>query len=88
VDPVGVDPTHGIIEGIVAAPSPQSWRLVVERHGFVRSGHGSDDVEPLVSKDRNTTKLVTLGEMAKRHKINLDQDTLVMKKQARYCTHL
>lgn len=57
--------------------------------GIVRSGHDSDDVERLLSpKDQKGSKLVTLGEMAKRHKINLNQDTLVMKKQARYCTHL
>ena len=56
--------------------------------GFVEGGHDSDDVVPLVAPDHSTSKLVTLGEMAKRHKINLERDTLVMEKKARYCTHL
>ena len=56
--------------------------------GFVKSGHDPNDVEPLLSDDRSGTKLITLGELAKKHKINLNADTLVMKKKARYCTHL
>jgi hypothetical protein len=56
--------------------------------GFVRSGHDSTEVEPLVSDDRNVEGLVTLGQLAKKHKINLNADTLVMEKKARYCTHL
>lgn len=57
--------------------------------GFVREGDASDDVQKLVCEDKNTKgKLVTLGEMCKKHKINLEADTLVMEKQARYCTRL
>lgn len=56
--------------------------------GFVRSGHDSTEVEPLVSDDRNVKGLVTLGQLAKKHKINLNADTLVMEKKARYCTYL
>lgn len=55
--------------------------------GVVRDGHVADDVEPLVSKDQKNRTL-TLGELAKKHKINLEADTLVMEKKARYCTHL
>ena len=56
--------------------------------GFVKGGHDADDDIPLEAPERNTAKLVTLGEMAKRHKINLEKDVLVMEKKARYCTHL
>jgi len=57
--------------------------------GFVRGGHDSSDIEPLVAKDHSgSNKKITLKEMAKRHGINLEKDTLVMEKQARYCTHL
>ena len=56
--------------------------------GFVKGGHDPNDVEPLLSGDRSGTKLITLGELAKKHRIDLNADTLVMKKKARYCTHL
>ena len=56
--------------------------------GVVRHGNDSSNVEPLVSKDRRTDRVVNLGELAKAHKIDLDLDTLVMEKKARYCTHL
>ena len=57
--------------------------------GFVQSGHDSDDVVLLVSNDKKAGRtLLTLGELARKHKINLEADTLVMEKQARYCTHL
>jgi site-specific DNA-cytosine methylase len=55
-------------------------------HGFVRNGRKASDVEPLTSN--KSSKLVTLGQMAKQHGINLDRDMLVMEKKARYCTHL
>ena len=56
--------------------------------GVVRAGHVASDVEPLVSDDRNVRGKVTLGQLAKKHKINLEADTLVIEKKARYCTHL
>jgi site-specific DNA-cytosine methylase len=56
--------------------------------GFVRHGHESSDVKRLSASSNKSSKLVTLGEMAKRHGINLDRDTLVMEKKARYCTRL
>jgi site-specific DNA-cytosine methylase len=54
--------------------------------GFVRNGRKASDVEPLTSN--KSSELVTLGQMAKQHGINLDRDMLVMEKKARYCTHL
>lgn len=58
--------------------------------GFVKHGHNANDIVPLVSdsKDASANKLITLGQLAKKHKINLKADTLVMVKKARYCTHL
>jgi len=55
--------------------------------GFVKAGRRAGDVTPLVAtkKEKDT---VTLGQLAKRHGINLEADTLVMVKKARYCTHL
>ena len=55
--------------------------------GFVKGGSNANNVKPLVSDDKKS-KVITLGQMAKKHNINLDQDTLVMEKKARYCTHL
>lgn len=54
--------------------------------GILRYGHDSSDVQPLVDEGGN--RVVTLYELAKMHKIDLEQDTLVMEKKARYCTHL
>ena len=56
--------------------------------GFVKEGHASGDVEPLVAIDQQAGTLVTLGQLARRHGINLDGDILVVEKKARYCTHL
>jgi hypothetical protein len=56
--------------------------------GFVRGGQDASNVQPLVSDDRNVKGLITLGQMARKHGINLRADTLVMEKQARYCTKL
>lgn len=55
--------------------------------GFVREGHDPNDIEELRSSEMVKGN-VTLGQMAKKHKINLNADTLVMEKKARYCTHL
>lgn len=55
--------------------------------GFVKEGHDSNDIERLVAPEK-TTKIISLGELAKRHNINLKGDILVMEKKARYCTHL
>uniref|UniRef100_A0A7S4I449 Helicase ATP-binding domain-containing protein n=1 Tax=Odontella aurita TaxID=265563 RepID=A0A7S4I449_9STRA len=64
--------------------------------GFVRgSGGDPSDVIDLYADDKALKKkkkkkegLITLGEMAKCHKINLNDDTLVLFKKARYRTHL
>jgi len=62
--------------------------------GFVKGRHDdSDDAEliPLVRSDnkkKGTKSIITLGQMAKHHGIDLEQDTLVLYKKARYCTHL
>lgn len=55
--------------------------------GFVKDGHDANDIQPLVSREK-TKKIISLDELAKRHKINLEGDILVMEKKARYCTHL
>lgn len=58
--------------------------------GFVRGGHKASDIERLVAskEDAKVGAQITLGQLAKKHKINLEKDTLVMEKQARYCSHL
>lgn len=54
--------------------------------GFVKGGHDAKEVIPMKAKSHD--KKVTLGELAKRHKINLEEDTLVVEKRTKYCTHL
>jgi hypothetical protein len=54
--------------------------------GFVKGGHDANDVIPVKATQRD--KRITLGELAKRHKINLNEDTLVVNKRTAYCTHL
>jgi hypothetical protein len=58
--------------------------------GFVRGGHKASDIESLVASkdDAKASAQISLGQLAKKHKISLEKDTLVMVKQARYCTHL
>mmetsp|Transcript_18227 Transcript_18227/g.26821 ORF Transcript_18227/g.26821 Transcript_18227/m.26821 type:complete len:2370 (-) Transcript_18227:73-7182(-) len=57
--------------------------------GFVKEGQSARNVVTIKSKSKKSgNKFVTLGQMAKEHKINLNTDTLVMRKKARYCTHL
>ena len=56
--------------------------------GYVRGGHDATNVKPLLSDEKKVTGLINLGQLAKKHNINLQQDTLVMVKKARYCTHL
>jgi len=56
--------------------------------GFVKEGSLSSDVIPLVPEDKSIGKDLTLGQLAKKHKINLNKDTLILEKKARYCTHL
>ena len=56
--------------------------------GFVKFGDNPKNVTPLRHKGKNTSNLLTLKEIAKLHGINLNKDTLVMEKKARYCTHL
>lgn len=54
--------------------------------GFVRIAD-SDLVRPITSSASEGSS-VTLGQLAKLHKINLDKDVLVMDKETSYCTHL
>ena len=54
--------------------------------GFVKGGDEASNVRPL--KAPVASKRITLGEIAKKHKINLETDTLVLKKKARYATRL
>lgn len=56
--------------------------------GFVKGGDDANKVRPLLCDGPIPTKFVTLGELAKRHRINLEADILVLEKQARYCTRL
>ena len=56
--------------------------------GVVRGGDDPNHVQSLEDKQSNTGKTVTLGELAKKHAINLEKDTLVIEKKARYRTHL
>ena len=58
--------------------------------GFVASGCSADDVTAMKAPEewRGKRKTVSLKEMAKKHGIDLDADTLVLEKKARYCTHL
>ena len=55
--------------------------------GFVREDHDPNDIEELRSDDK-VKGMLSLGQLARKHKINLEADTLVMEKKARYCTHL
>ncbi len=54
--------------------------------GFVKGGHNAKDVIPIRAQKQD--KLVTLGELAKKHKIDMNEDTLVVEKSTKYCTHL
>ena len=56
--------------------------------GFVRDGDDPNNVQALQSSKSNKGKVLTLGELAKKHDIDLDCDLLVIEKKARYCTHL
>jgi len=57
--------------------------------GFVRGDDDPSNVQPMKSsKKSDIGKIVTLGQLAEKHGIELDEDILVMEKQARYCTHL
>lgn len=56
--------------------------------GFVKGNSDTTKVMPLVSHDKKSKGFINLGQLAKKHKINLNEDILVMEKKARYCTHL
>jgi len=56
--------------------------------GYVRGGASSSDVIPLSPGKKCVGEDVSLGQLAKKHKINLNNDTLILEKKARYCTHL
>jgi site-specific DNA-cytosine methylase len=60
--------------------------LLVE--GFVQGDDEPDNVQPLTAKKSDKNKILTLGQLAKEHGINLNEDILVMEKRARYCTYL
>ena len=56
--------------------------------GFVRGDDEPDNVQPLTAKKSDMNKVLNLGQLAKEHGIDLEEDILVMEKKARYCTHL
>jgi hypothetical protein len=56
--------------------------------GFIREGRNTKDVKPIISdRSKNGTEL-SLRKLSEIHGINLDGDTLVLEKKARYCTQL
>jgi hypothetical protein len=55
--------------------------------GVCRKGRSST-LESLVADRSMIGKEVNLGQLAKTHRINMDEDTLVLEKKARYCTYL
>ncbi len=57
--------------------------------GYVKGGRDSSRVVPLVLPGKESVgKDFSLGELAKKHKIKLNEDTFILEKKARYCTHL
>mmetsp|Transcript_16535 Transcript_16535/g.18851 ORF Transcript_16535/g.18851 Transcript_16535/m.18851 type:complete len:2158 (+) Transcript_16535:163-6636(+) len=56
--------------------------------GFVKEGSASSNVLSLSAESNSIGKDVTLGQLAKLHHVNLNKDTLVLEKKARYSTHL
>ena len=54
--------------------------------GFIKNGKSAKNLQKLLAQDKSGKKYITLKELAKKHKINLEEDTLVMEKKARYCT--
>ena len=56
--------------------------------GFVRADDEPDNVQPLKAKKSDENRILNLGQLAKEHGIDLEEDILVMEKKARYCTHL
>lgn len=65
--------------------------------GFMKGE--STEVRPLIAskkarelalknKKKDEVPMITLGQLAKEHNINLEMDTLVLEKKARYHTHL
>jgi len=71
-----------------AVPRQVGIRAGAIVQGFVKGGHDPSDVIKLVSETRNAGGNLTLGQLARKHKINLEADILVMEKKAHYCTHL
>ncbi|KAL7543053.1 hypothetical protein ACHAXR_012745 [Thalassiosira sp. AJA248-18] len=56
--------------------------------GFVRGDDDPSNVQPLKASSKKSGKIVTLGQLAEVHGIDLEEDILVMVKKARYRTHL
>lgn len=56
--------------------------------GFVRGDDDPNEIQPLMCKHSSKGKIISLGELAKKHDIDLENDILVTEKKARYCTHL
>ena len=56
--------------------------------GFVKGAHSASKIVPLLPRDEDLGKDISLGQLAKKHMINLNADTLILEKKARYCTHL
>ena len=57
--------------------------------GFVSEGCNAKDVTLIEAPPEwEGKRKITLGQMAKKHGIDLNADTLVLEKKVRYCTHL
>ena len=73
---------------VEAVPQQVGIRAGSIVEGFVRGGDDANNVRPLVGKQSKTAGMITLDQLAREHKINLDKDTLVLEKKAKYCTRL
>jgi site-specific DNA-cytosine methylase len=55
--------------------------------GFIHGKH-KDKIQSIVASKDDVRKEVSLRKLSKKHGIDLEADTLVLEKKARYCTHL
>lgn len=73
---------------VEAVPQQVGIRAGSIVEGFVRGGDDANNVRPLMGTKSKSPGVITLDQLAKEHKINLDKDTLVLEKKTKYCTRL
>ena len=56
--------------------------------GFMKGSSSSKKMVLLRPETAKTGVDLSLRQLAKKHDINVNQDTLILEKKARYCTHL